>query len=279
MAAIKALFSDIDGTAIRSDHTMSSAVARSFRDCMDRGCTVVLASSRSSQGMMPLVRSNGLEGVWISAYGGGLLVDGCGRTLAEHGFSRTLALSIVQFVEERFGDAAAAGVYTARHWYVKSRKDPRIAREERIVQTTSQEGGPEALEENETVGKILFICRPEATLSVRDALRQRFGALHVSTSSDILVEVNAAGISKATAVDDVCSQLGIDPASTAAIGDAANDLPMLDAAGIAIAMGNAVPAVKEKADFVCGTNDEDGVAEACTRLWKSELISRKQDLI
>lgn len=78
--------------------------------------------------------------------------------------------------------------------------------------------------------------------------------------------MNAAGISKATAVADVCATLGIDPASTAAIGDAANDLPMLEAAGTAFAMGNAVPEVKRMADFICATNDEDGVAEACAKL-------------
>lgn len=265
-ARYKALFSDIDRTALRSDHTMSKAVANAFRTCMESGCCVVLASSRSPQGMMPIVRENGLEGVWISAYGGGLLVNGCGRTIAEHGFGRNLALAIEHFVEERFDDAAAAGIYSAEHWYVKSRQDPRIAREEHIVQTTSQEGGAEALAEDETVGKILFICRPEATISVRDALRKRFPELHVSTSSDILIEVNAEGISKAVAVADACAALGISPAETAAIGDAPNDLPMLEAAGLGIAMGNAAPEVREKAAFVCATNDEDGVAEACERI-------------
>lgn len=265
-AGCKALFSDIDGTALRCDHTMSRAVADAFRSCMDGGLAVVLASSRSPQGMMPIIEENGLEGVWISAYGGGLLLDGEGRKVVEHGFGRNLALAIEGYVEERFGNAAAAGIYSAEHWYVKDRKDPRIAREEDIVKTSSQEGGGAALRKDETVGKLLFICNPEATINIRDALRERFPKLHVSTSSDILVEVNAAGISKATAVADVCTTLGIDPASTAAIGDAANDLPMLEAAGTAFAMGNAVPEVKRMADFICATNDEDGVAEACAKL-------------
>jgi len=77
----KVLSSDIDGMALRSDHTMSKAVADTFRNCMNRSCTAVLASSRSPQGMMPIVRANRLERVWIAVYGGGLLLDAEGRTI------------------------------------------------------------------------------------------------------------------------------------------------------------------------------------------------------
>lgn len=138
----------------------------------------------------------------------------------------------------------------------------------RIVKTSSQGKGATALVYDKVVGKILFICNPETTIPVRDSLRERFPKRHVSTSPDILVEANTAGITKAAAVTDACAAPGIEPVYTTAIGDTADDLPMLETAGTGIVMGNAVSQVREKADFVCATSDED---ERCRKLFEDAL--------
>jgi hydroxymethylpyrimidine pyrophosphatase-like HAD family hydrolase len=135
----------------------------------------------------------------------------------------------------------------------------------RIVKTSSQEKGATALAYDKVVGKILFICNPETTIPVRDSLRGRFPKRHVSTSPDILVEANTAGISKVAAVVDGCAAPGIEPVYTTAIGDTADDLSMLETTGTGIVMGNAVPQVRKKANFVCATSDED---EGCKKLFE-----------
>ena len=137
----------------------------------------------------------------------------------------------------------------------------------RIVKTSSQRKGATALVYDKVVGKILFICNPETTIPVRDSLRERFPKCHVSTSPDILVEANTAGITKAAAVTDACAAPD-EPVYTTAIGDTADDLPMLETAGTGIVMGNAVSQVREKADFVCATSDED---ERCRKLFEDAL--------
>lgn len=134
----------------------------------------------------------------------------------------------------------------------------------RIVKTSSQGKGATALVYDKVVGKILFICNPETTIPVRDSLRERFPKCHVSTSPDILVETNTAGITKTAAVTDACAAPD-EPAYTTAIGDTADDLSMLETAGTGIVMGNAVPQVREKANFVCATSDED---EGCRKLFE-----------
>lgn len=81
----------------------------------------------------------------------------------------------------------------------------------------------------------------------------------------LYVEVFAAGASKGNALQALSGYLGIEKEEVACIGDEENDLSMFRAAGLKIAMGNAVPELKKEADIVTGTNDRDGVAEAVRR--------------
>ncbi|WP_306204852.1 Cof-type HAD-IIB family hydrolase [Actinoplanes sp. RD1] len=83
-------------------------------------------------------------------------------------------------------------------------------------------------------------------------------ATHSSTSA--LVEISAAGVTKAAGLAWLCEQRGLTAADVVAFGDMPNDLPLLTWAGRSVAMGNAHPAVKEIADEIGLTNDEDGVA-------------------
>ncbi|MNN52806.1 Sugar phosphatase YidA [compost metagenome] len=84
----------------------------------------------------------------------------------------------------------------------------------------------------------------------------------LTNSSPYNIEVNPLGINKASGLREVCQLLGIRMEEVAVCGDSLNDLEMIRAAGLGIAMGNAQEAVKQAADAVTGTNDEDGVAQA-----------------
>jgi len=93
---------------------------------------------------------------------------------------------------------------------------------------------------------------------VRRTLGPAAEATHSSSSA--MVEISAAGVTKASGLAWLCDRAGIDPADVLAFGDMPNDLPMLAWAGHAVAMANAHPAVREVADEVTLSNDEDGVA-------------------
>lgn len=77
-----------------------------------------------------------------------------------------------------------------------------------------------------------------------------------------LCDINPAHISKASGIRRVCGIMGIDMAETIAFGDDRNDLEMIEAAGIGVAMGNGLPAVQEAADYVTSTSQELGVVAA-----------------
>ncbi len=76
------------------------------------------------------------------------------------------------------------------------------------------------------------------------------------------VDFTLAGVDKATGVSRVGKTLGVDPAGMVAVGDSYNDLPMLESCGFSIAMGDAPQEVKDAADFVAPSVQEDGLAVA-----------------
>jgi hypothetical protein len=88
-----------------------------------------------------------------------------------------------------------------------------------------------------------------------------------SSTSDTLLEISAAGVSKATALTRLCQERGIDRTDVVAFGDMPNDLPMLAWAGHAVAVANAHPDVRAAADEVTASNDELGVALVLERLF------------
>ena len=109
-----------------------------------------------------------------------------------------------------------------------------------------------------------YFLSPSARRNVQEVL-QSFPELEAAYTG-LYVEVFAKGASKGNALSALASHLGIRKEEIACIGDGENDLSMFRAAGMKIAMDNAVPEVKEKADLVTASNNRDGVAEAVEKI-------------
>ena len=102
-----------------------------------------------------------------------------------------------------------------------------------------------------------------AEADLAPVLQKRFGpAVHITRTHPILVEGTARGVDKGTGLETLCQLLDIDPARVLAIGDSDNDIPVLERAGTAIAMGDATEGVLAVADWVAPGVGEDGVAVA-----------------
>jgi len=97
-----------------------------------------------------------------------------------------------------------------------------------------------------------------------DRIREEIAAwdsLEISSSNTRNVELNAKGVTKASGIREVCRILGIEMSEVIAMGDGMNDYSMIVEAGLGVAMGNGIEALKQVADFVTVTNEEDGVAK------------------
>ena len=116
---------------------------------------------------------------------------------------------------------------------------------------------------NQAVTKLLLLGRPEDLLKVAAGIRAEF--LHqvsLVQTEGYLLQITHATASKAQALRVVAAELGIDREQVMAIGDNANDVGMLQWAGIGVAMANAAPEVLAAADFTTDHHDADGAAKA-----------------
>lgn len=93
----------------------------------------------------------------------------------------------------------------------------------------------------------------------------QIGTYELTNSHHDNIEINPKGISKASGVREICQLLNISMSEVIAIGDSGNDISMICAAGLGVAMGNAQEIVKQQADVIAKTNEEHGVAEIIHR--------------
>ena len=101
-------------------------------------------------------------------------------------------------------------------------------------------------------------------------LRREVPGVVQSVSLPTNLELNAAGATKGAALAALCRALGVDPLDTAAFGDGTNDVSMLAAAGVGVAMANGAPETRQAADLVAVSNQEDGVALVLDRWFAAE---------
>jgi Cof subfamily protein (haloacid dehalogenase superfamily) len=117
-----------------------------------------------------------------------------------------------------------------------------------------------------TVNKVVFIDEPGNISNLRRQLSRQIGRqVTLVQALDTMLEVLPQGASKGDGLRRLLDFLSISPDHVLAIGDGENDIGMLQLARIGVAMGNAPQEVKAAADYVAGTNDADGVAEAVER--------------
>ena len=120
----------------------------------------------------------------------------------------------------------------------------------------------------EAVQKLqLFVKDPSCRPAVMAELERRFPGIAASTSLANNIELNDAAANKGDAVRALASHLGLSMAQTISFGDGSNDLSMIRACGLGVAMANACPAVLAAADRVTASCDEDGVAAVINSLF------------
>jgi Cof subfamily protein (haloacid dehalogenase superfamily) len=157
-------------------------------------------------------------------------------------------------------------VYTAEGGFYRESQHPDLLTHERMLGFSAQEDSLDRL--NQKIVRIQFVWRPSPTWQkVRAQIAQMPDVeLHEATSPGMpgvgFSSVTAAGVSKRAAAAWVAAELGLNLHHCAMVGDGENDLELIRAAGLGIAMGNAPEVVKQAANLVVGTVDECGLEQA-----------------
>ncbi len=234
---IRLIALDIDGTILDEKGEISSANRQAIAEARKKGVDVVLSTGRSIFTCSPIFESLKLDS-YLVTLNGSEVWDGSGNLLERN----VLEVSSIQKMWE------LTKKYRTRFWAVTTERMWRGEFPDDIFSHQWLKFGFNI--EDDLVRK-----------KVIEELSQDH-QLEISNSSPINIEVNAAGVNKARGLVNVCSRLGISMDEVMAIGDSLNDVAMIEQAGCGVAMGNAQDTVKEVADWVTGTNREDGVARA-----------------
>lgn len=273
MKDIKLVALDLDGTLFDNSSRISERNLTAIRSITDKGIHVVISTGRPFEGIpFDQIKGTGINYA-ITANGSGIYEISTGKCLYENAMDEELVTPILNFLLTRdiHMDAFIGGkgytpvlcVETAQKLTVPSSIKNYI-----ITTRTRLDNILQFIHENQLkVQKMTLNFYPAAdgTLIDRETVRKFL----VSNPSITTVcggynnlEFTRADANKGVGLRKLAEILGVNPDATMAIGDTENDLAIIEAAGIGVAMGNATDAVKARADYVTTTNTKDGVAAA-----------------
>lgn len=259
---------DLDGTLVRPDGSVSARNAAALARAQAAGATVVLVTGRPPRRVVDLARSLGCHPLVLCA-NGALSYDAArDRVVDHHPIDPATAARVVR----RLRAAVPGAVFAVEH-------PGGFGHEPDYPLAFDVPAGTVVAPAEDLVAvgptKLLARCPPtspsgpaQAPETLVAAVGAAVGDLaEASTSAgDGLVEVAARGVTKATALAGLAAQLGVDWDEVVAFGDMLNDLPMLEWAGLGVAMGNAHDLVKASAGEVTASCLDDGVAAVLERL-------------
>jgi len=256
---------DLDGTLLRQDGAICFQAAQAIHTAMELGVRVVLATGRAPRGVRRVYEALGLDTVQI-CQNGALVHDPHGdQAMFHEPLPGELARRVIEIARGVAPDIAMAVEVYDRCYTDRPngdlRKQPSIV-EGRVPDMVGALG--EVL--NAPVTKVMACGEPDRLGGIQMALQRQLGVQVAFSCSHLkLLQVVNGNVDKRAALERVCDYYGIEQSRTMAIGDAPNDLGMIQWAGLGVAMKNGWSQVRCGAHFIVGSNDDAGVAEAFKR--------------
>lgn len=253
---------DLDGTIVPWDGAVTDRTVAALRAVQDLGVPVVFVTGRPPRWMADVAERTGHTGVAVCANGALLYDLRTEQVLATFPLAVEIGLDVARRLRDALPDITFA-VEThdgfAHEESYQPRWDVGTAREVAHIETIYGSPAVKLLARHESMG-------PDDLLA---AARQVVGDVVEMThsSSSGLLEISAAGVSKASTLATLCADRGIAAADVVAFGDMPNDLPMLAWAGRAYAVAGAHPDVLAAVDHVVPAPQDDGVARELERLF------------
>ncbi|MEA5154663.1 Cof-type HAD-IIB family hydrolase [Raineyella sp.] len=252
---------DVDGTLLSSDHD----ILDSTREAIDRvrsvGATVMIASGRPVAGLRFQVARLGLatDGLVLAGCNGAVIEDATtGEVLNSWPVPAHVSARVYRGLREL---PVSTIVPVGDQVFIEDPEGHMVHLEAR-ANGTREVVVEDLFAAAPTPPKILVSAPYEVLVQHREAI-DALGGDEAETcfSSTYYYEVNAAGVSKGAALAAFCAARGIPLERTVAFGDNENDITMVRTAGVGVAMGNAIDALKEVADVVTASNDDHGIAQ------------------
>lgn len=265
--AIQLIAIDLDGTLLNEHQQLNPATIDAIQRAKAQGIKVVLCSGRPLTGVRPFLEQLNLTeaGDFVIAYNGAMVQHAdtgdtiAAETISYADYQRLVALADDLGVHMQALDEHSLYTHNAdiSHYTV---------REAWMVNIPLFYRTPDSFPADKRFVKVMLIDEPAALdvarAQVPQAIRDDY---YLVDSEPFFLEVMHKGVNKGHAVTTLAEYLNIPMSDVMTIGDQANDLPMIEVAGLGVAMGNAIPEVKAAAKIETATNREDGVAQAIVK--------------
>ncbi len=272
----RAVFLDVDGTLVNDRGLVPDSARDAVRAARGNGHLLFLCTGRSTSELWSEILDIGFDGV-VAAAGG--YVESEGTVLAHHDVPPAEVRRVVEFfdsrgveylVESNDGLHGSPGVQSRLRQLLFSRvtDEDVLAELERglagFIDSVIVGGDPTTLH----VNKFSFLDSDVGLEEIRSEFSDVFDVVPAAVPffGANSGELSLRGVHKAAGMQVIIDHLGIPRAQTVAFGDGFNDLEMLAFAGVGVAMGQALPAVRNVADDVTGTPDQDGIRTGFQRL-------------
>lgn len=263
----KLIAMDLDGTLNNDQKQITERTRVALMQAQERGIRLVLASARPSPGLFrerDILRMQDHRGILMS-YNGGRIVDAAsGEVLFETSMDIEETRKVLRELEKL---PVTPILDDGKQFYVTDAKGFKVDYECRNNNMVCSEVENLADFLNFAPIKILMSVDPAQIAAVQAQIAALLPeSLTVVQTAAFYLEIIPRSINKGQGILDICRVLDIDASEVMAFGDAENDIPMLRAAGMGVAMGNADEAVKAAANHITLSNNDDGIAAAISAL-------------
>jgi Cof subfamily protein (haloacid dehalogenase superfamily) len=257
----KVLALDLDGTLVGNDKEIKERDRQLVIEAQQRGVVVVLASGRPMFGMTPIaeaIRMDEFGGFILSFNGGKTIQFPTEEVIQEKVFPLDMLAAIYAVAKEEKMEMIS---YEDDYILTERPEDIYVYKESFLNRMPMRK--VDKLTEYITfnVPKCLMVGDADRLALVEQRMKQDFGhRLNIFRSEPYFLEIMPQGIDKGQALGKVLQHIGCSREEMIAIGDGFNDLTMVQSAGLGIAMANAQQVIKDAAQYVTLTNEENGVA-------------------
>ena len=257
---------NIDGTLLRSNGRLEPSTREAVQYVQNKGVYVTLVTSRHFQMAKKLAKALKINNLLVT-HSGAFVSDKVDRSLYENRISEEKTFNLVQVLEtfdcnvrivhERFSLGNRKKVSSSiLGKTLLSPKDP-LFYPVQFVESLGENLRDEPL----AAPKLdVYFSEEESCLEAENLLANAFEGITVRVKNPSMLEITAKGVSKENGLRLLGQHLGIAQEEMVAIGDAEDDMNMIELAGLGVAMGNAPHAVKKAADWITRSNDDQGVA-------------------
>jgi Cof subfamily protein (haloacid dehalogenase superfamily) len=262
MTPIRLVVSDVDGTLVDKSKQLTPATTDAVARVEAMGVPFTIISARPRSGMMPIADTLGIDHP-MGAFNGGIVFMRDGRVIEHHMIDPEVARGMVALAAD---SDVETWVFADDRWYATSGEGHHVD-SERVSSNQEPVIVDDVTDLLARADKITFVSDDEPVLhDLFDRAGAFTGKATIVQSQSYYLDVTALAANKGDGVSALAAAMDVPLDAVAAMGDQANDIPMLDRVGLSIAMGNAPDPVKSVAQHVTRPNDEDGVAAAIESL-------------